>query len=297
MIFLSYGANCWRTLQLNYMCKKEGLLQTFIRFVVCPGVVLFPRQNIVTSPAMGTDRHILLLSTSTIYGSEFLKYAEKEITSFLNKNEVKKILFIPYALRNHEDYTDKVRTVLSTWGYEVEGIHNSSSPVAAVNSAQAIYIGGGNTFQLLKALYDNSLIETIRKRVMKDGVPYIGSSAGTNVATPSICTTNDMPIVYPPSFNALGLVPFNINPHYMDADPTSKHMGETREERIRQFHEISGVPPVLGLREGCMLFVNGDTAVLKGVCGAILFVPKKEPMEYDVGADLSFLLTSSDNAV
>lgn len=188
------------------------------------------------------------------------------------RNNVENILFIPYALKDHDEYTAKIKNVLELWNYKVQGIHTHESPIAAAKSAQAFFVGGGNTFQLLKGLYDKKIIDVIRKRVLEEGIPYIGSSAGTNVATLNICTTNDMPIVYPPSFDALQMVPFNINPHYLDAKPGDTHQGETREERILQYLENPSTGPVLGLREGATLYVEGSKATLKGVATARLFI-------------------------
>nr|CAD7196601.1 unnamed protein product [Timema douglasi] len=220
------------------------------------------------------QRRLLLISSSKVHGHEFLGHAVDDINTLLKTANVRKVLFVPYALGNHDDYTDRVTKPFSEWGFSLEGIHKAKDPITAVNEAEAIFIGGGNTFRLLKTLYDNNLIEPIKRRVLKDGAPYIGSSAGTNVATVNICTTNDMPIVYPPSFSALGLIPININPHYLDPDPASTHKGETREERIQQYHELPNTPPVLGLREGCILKVTGDEAVLTGVIGARLFTAR-----------------------
>jgi len=240
-----------------------------------------------------TRRHLLLLSNSTLHPGGYLEYAKDHITNFLKSHNVQKVLFVPYALNDHDDYTETAKQAYTKMGFELDGIHNCKglSPKEAVKSAQAIFIGGGNTFRLLKALYDNELVETIRKRVLDEGVPYIGSSAGTNVATVSINTTNDMPIVYPPTFRALELVPFNINPHYLDADPNSTHKGETREQRIMQYHEVADTPPVLALREGSILHVEGDTdAKLLGTFKARLFVKDKQPQEFEPNTNFGYLL-------
>lgn len=234
-------------------------------------------------------RRLLLLSNSTLHPTGYLEYAQSHITDFFTTADVKKILFVPYALSDHDDYTATASEKLREWGFEVVGIHTFNDPKKAVREAQAIFIGGGNTFRLLKKLYDNDLVTLIRKRCLEEGVPYMGSSAGTNVSTCSIHTTNDMPIVYPPSFEALRLVPFNINPHFQDADPDSTHKGETRMQRIQQYQEESGVPPVLAVREGSLLHIEGDKATLKGTYDALLFKGTGEPKSYKTGTDFSFL--------
>ncbi|KAB5577439.1 hypothetical protein PHYPO_G00209980 [Pangasianodon hypophthalmus] len=238
------------------------------------------------------NRRLLLVSNSTLYGGGYLQHCQHNISDFFGK-QVKRILFVPYALHDRDAYTKTARDKLSSLGYEVDSVHEAADPVEAVRKAEAIFIGGGNTFRLLKALYDNNLVTEIKKRVFQDGVPYMGSSAGTNVATVSINTTNDMPIAFPPSFSAIGLVPFNINPHYLDPDPNSRHMGETREQRITQYHEELNTPCVLGLREGSMLLVEGNKATLLGTTNARLFQRGKEPSEHEPGSDLSFLLTDA----
>jgi dipeptidase E len=173
-------------------------------------------------------------------------------------------------------------------GYGLDSLHEASNKQQAVRNAEAIFVGGGNTFRLLKALYDLEVLQTIKTRVA-EGLPYIGSSAGSNVATPTIRTTNDMPIVEPPSFNALGLVSFQINPHYLDPDPNSRHMGETREERLLQFLEENETP-VIGLREGAMIRVEGGSAILKGSSGARILRRGQPPVETLPGAGLDDLL-------
>jgi dipeptidase E len=189
------------------------------------------------------------------------------------------VSFVPFALQNHDAYTTKVRERLAKMDVEVVQVRGR----AEIESAEAIFIGGGNTFRLLKRLYDDGLMEPIRDRVRNHGVPYIGSSAGTNVATLSIRTTNDMPIVYPPSFDALGFVPFQINPHYLDPDPNSTHKGETREERIREFLEENDTP-VVGLREGAMLRVEDGEITLVGDKPARIFRRGVEPVELRPGS-------------
>jgi len=215
---------------------------------------------------------------------------------FIKNNSVKEILFVPYATPKGQDaYTQKVREEMGKWGFKVVGINELPDPIEAVNKAQGIFIGGGNTFHLLKTLEDKKLLEPIRKRVLTDGIPYMGSSAGSNVATLSIHTTNDMPIVHCQSLAALGLVPFNINAHFLDTDPESTHQGETREFRINEFHSVGqGMPPVLGMREGSFLHVRGNVATLGGVHNSRLFAQGQEPKEFHSGSDMSFLLTDSN---
>ena len=231
----------------------------------------------------------LLISNSTMHGGGYLEHCAPTIRDFLGTK--KNVLFVPYALHDHEGYAAKARTSFAALGHELTSVHTCKDQVQAVHDAGAVFIGGGNTFRLLKALYDHDLLEPIRSRALA-GMPYIGSSAGTNVATLSIRTTNDMPIVQPPSFTALQLVPFQINPHYLDPDPGSKHMGETREERLRQFHEEHATP-VLALREGCMLRVEGQRAELLGSTRARLFLRGQEPREFSPPCDLSFLLQNA----
>lgn len=232
------------------------------------------------------NKRILLISNSTLHGGGYLDHAESEIRSFLG--DVKRVLFVPFALRDRDTYTSTAQQRFDKMGYELWSIHTALNPVQAVNDAGAVFIGGGNTFRLLKALYDFDLLDAIRKRVA-EGLPYIGSSAGSNVAGPTIKTTNDMPIVQPPSFDALGLVPFQINPHYLDPDPNSKHMGETREERIRQFLEENDTP-VIGLREGAMLRIENGSSILKGSSGARIFRKGLAPVEISPGARVDTLV-------
>jgi dipeptidase E len=233
----------------------------------------------------GDSKRVLLISNSTLYGSGYLDHAEAEVRDFLG-NAVQ-VLFIPFALHDRDGYTALARERLNRMGYGLESIHTAAAAQQAVNDAEAIFIGGGNTFRLLKALYDTDILQLIRRRAFA-GMPYIGSSAGSNVAGPTIKTTKDMPIVEPPSFDALGLVSFQISPHFLDPDPTSTHMGETQEERILQFLEENDTP-VAGLREGAMVRVENDATVLKGSSGARVFRKGHEPVEAKPGDNLDHL--------
>jgi dipeptidase E len=197
------------------------------------------------------------------------------------------VLFVPYALADYDKYELLVRRPFAELDIEIESIHRVADPPTAVRIADGLFIGGGNTFRLLKNLYERNLIGPIRDRV-RAGMPYMGSSAGTNVACPTIRTTNDMPIVEPPSLAALGLVPFQINPHYLDADPKSTHKGETRAQRLVEYLEENDLP-VVALREGSWLVVNGTNCQLNGTTGMVLFQRDVEPMELGSEADLSYL--------
>lgn len=233
-------------------------------------------------------KNLIIASTSTLYGGEYLSYLLPVLkTHFEN---CKSIVFIPYARPggiSHEEYTSKVKNTFSLIDISVKGLHEFENPTEAIKESEGIFTGGGNTFLLVYQLYKNHLMQKLAE-VLENGTPYLGSSAGSNIAGLTMQTTNDMPIIYPPSFQTLGLLPFNLNPHYLDADLTSKHMGETREIRIKEFHAFNSVP-VLGLREGSWLEVKNDTIFLRGPLSARLFRQNELPIEYDSGSDLSFL--------
>lgn len=199
---------------------------------------------------------LLLLSNCTNPRRGYLEHALPEMLAFLH--EVTELTFVPFAGGNLDEYTAMVRSVFEPHGIAVRGLHEAADPVAAVAAAQALFVGGGNTFRLLAALQRKGLLPVIRARVQND-LPYVGSSAGTIIVGPSIRTTNDMPIVQPESFDALGLLPFQLNPHYVDTDPAAAYGGETREERLIEFLDENNVP-VLGLREGALLSVTSSAA-------------------------------------
>jgi len=218
---------------------------------------------------------LLLISSSVVHGYGFLDQPEPYIQEFLGDRKV--LAFIPFAAFDHAAYTERVRERFARMGREIVGLDQ-------IDHADAIFSGGGNTFRLLKTLYERNLLDDIRRRV-RAGLSYVGSSAGSITSCPTIRTTNDMPIVMPPSFDALAFIPFQLNCHYMDPDPTSTHKGETREERIREFHEENTMP-VVGLREGGCLRVDDDAITLMGMHSARIFLRGKEPFEAEVGTRL-----------
>lgn len=232
-------------------------------------------------------KQLLLASTSSLFGESYLAYLEKEIQSFFKY--IDEIVFIPYARPSgisYDDYTQKLTDFFSKLDIKVSGLHTFSNPVEAVMNAKAFFTGGGNTFLLLKTLQDLHVLPALKK-VVDSGVFYMGTSAGTNIAGLTIGTTNDMPIVHPASLNAMQLVPFNINPHYLDPHPEIKHNGETRETRILEFLTQNNIP-VVGLREGSWLRVSGDTVLLQGVHTARIFEKGRLPYELAAGEMISF---------
>ena len=231
-------------------------------------------------------KRLLLVSTSQTHGTGYLDHCAPEAVELFGS--VERVLFFPFALYDRDAYAAKVRKRFDGMGYGLDAVHEAADPRRAVEEAEAIFIGGGNTFRLLETLYRLELIDPVRRRV-EAGAPYMGTSAGSNVAGATIKTTNDMPIVEPPSFDALALVPFQINPHYLDPEPGSTHMGETRETRIREFLEEND-STVVGLREGAMLRIEGPSAVLRGARGARIFRRGHDPEEVEPGARLDALL-------
>ena len=227
-------------------------------------------------------KRLMLLSNSTNFAGGYLDHAMKEVLSFLEP--AGRVLFVPFAVRDHAAYTERVRQRFALEGIEIESLATGAQGAAAIEEAPAIFVGGGNTFRLLDALQRTRFLEPIRRRAA-GGIPYLGSSAGSVIAGPTLKTTNDMPIVQPQWFEALGLVPFQINAHYIDADPVSTHMGETREERIEEYFEENDVP-VVGLREGAWLRVDGAKVRVGGSRGARIFRKGRAPVEVPPGATL-----------
>jgi len=234
-------------------------------------------------------KNFILASTSTVHGSEYLTYLADEINTLFEG--VKEIIFVPYARPSgisHDDYTSIANKFFTNLGIHVKGLHLSSNPKQTLQDADGIFVGGGNTFLLVKTLYDMDLISTLKQKI-HSGTPYLGTSAGSNIAGLNIKTTNDMPIVYPPTFDTLGIIPFNINPHYLDPDPNSTHKGETRETRILEFLTQNNVI-VIGIREGNWIRGKGELLTIEGKLDTRIFSPKKEPFELKPGSDLLQLL-------
>jgi dipeptidase E len=233
-------------------------------------------------------KKIIIASTSTLHGGGYLDYLLPSLKNHFSN--CKSLLFIPYARPggiSHENYTQKVADVFKALDIDVKGIHEFENPADAVKNAEALFTGGGNTFLLVSQVYKMKVMDAIHNAV-KAGTPYLGTSAGSNICGLTMQTTNDMPIIYPPSFKTLGLVPFNINPHYLDPVEGSTHMGETRETRIKEFHQFNS-QPVVGLREGSWLEVRGSQILLKGNLQARLFRQGQEPEEIETGSNISWL--------
>jgi dipeptidase E len=234
----------------------------------------------MAAPASGN--RLLLISNSVCHGKPYLSHCAAAIRQFLGGTT--RITFVPYASGDWDGYARQVRAAFAGFGLEVESVHESGPWPHTLPDNPAVFVGGGNTFRLLKTLQDGGLLDQVRRKVL-GGMRYMGSSAGANLACPTIKTTNDMPIVQPADFQALGLVGFQINPHYIDADPNSRHMGETREKRIAEFHEENDLT-VIGLREGSWIVVDRGRATLHGETGAKIFSKDKAPVEWDGRTDL-----------
>ncbi|MDC8006060.1 dipeptidase PepE [Aureisphaera galaxeae] len=231
-------------------------------------------------------KRLIVASTSTVFGSGYLEYLLPELSLLFSETE--EIVFIPYARPggvSHDAYTAAAAKAFSSIGKKVKGLHEFNDPVLAIQEAKGIFTGGGNTFVLVSQLYRNGVMEPLRQAI-HTGTPYLGTSAGSNICGLTMQTTNDMPIVYPPSFKTLGILPFNINPHYLDPIEGSTHMGETRETRIKEFHTQNTIP-VVGIREGSWIEVDGENILLKGPLTARIFEQGKKPYEMETGNSMA----------
>lgn len=232
-------------------------------------------------------KNIILASTSTLFGEDYLAYLRPVIRELFEG--ISEIIFVPYARPggiSHDDYTAKAAEAFKELNITVKGLHCFNDPEQAIKSAGGFFVGGGNTFLLVKQLHELNLMPVL-KNAVENGTPYLGASAGSNIGGINMRTTNDMPIVYPPDFTTMGLVPFNLNPHYLDPDPDSKHNGETRETRIKEFHTQNNIP-VVGLREGNWIKVTGNKIAVEGSRETRIFEQGKEPYEILAGALLPF---------
>jgi dipeptidase E len=279
--------------QMAYLITGQAPNQTdfragYERFIRDLAGLLAPAELGTHGARVGEE--VLLLSTSTVHGGNYLDYALDVVKDFLG--DCRTVHFAPYALADLDEYTATVRAALQPLGVSVVGIHESEkSPRVSVHEADVLFVGGGNSFRLLRAFQRLDLVHLVRERALAGNLRYWGSSAGSNLACPTIRTTNDMPIVDPAGFAALGLIPFQVNPHYADPDANSMHMGETREQRLQQFLEENDVP-VLGLREGSLLHLRQETLTLGGIVPARLFQRGRPPEEHAPGSDLTSLLAS-----
>ena len=230
----------------------------------------------------------ILASTSTLHSQDYLEYLIPHLPKLYK--DVAEVIFIPYARPGGislDEYTLRAKEAFAKADIKIKGVHEFEDPEKAIQNSEGVFTGGGNTFLLVSELYRNRVMAVLKQKI-KSGTPYMGTSAGTNIGGLIMQTTNDMPIVYPPSFQTLGLVPFNINPHYLDPDPDTKHKGETRETRIKEFHNLNS-PPVLGLREGSWLELSGNKVTLKGDLPARIFRKDQVPFEIETDSDLSDL--------
>ncbi|WP_299161656.1 dipeptidase PepE [uncultured Tenacibaculum sp.] len=231
-------------------------------------------------------KKLIIASTSTVHGSGYLEYILPTLSVFFK--ETKTILFIPYARPggiSYDEYTNIARKAFNKIDKEVVGIHEFENPQKAIREAKGVFIGGGNTFELVNQIYKNNVFSDL-KEIVEQGIPYLGTSAGSNICGVTMMNTNDMPIVYPPSFKTLEFISFNINAHYLDPNPDSTHMGETREIRIKEYH-VFNETPVLGLREGSWLEVKGESIILKGSLSARLFQKGKLPIEIETNKEIN----------
>ncbi|GAA4458034.1 dipeptidase PepE [Rurimicrobium arvi] len=241
----------------------------------------------IFASALYVMKNILLASTSTLFGENYLAYLQPALRDLFR--DVDEIIFVPFARPggiSHDEYTAKAAAAFAEAGIEVRGLHTYANPASAIRNAKGFFTGGGNTFLLVKQLHELGLMSVLKEAV-ESGIPYLGASAGSNIGGINMQTTNDMPIVYPPDFRTMGLVPFNLNPHYLDPNPDLKHNGETRETRIREFHTQNDIP-VVGLREGNWIRVKGDTVTTEGTCLTRIFLKDREPYELEPGALLRF---------
>jgi len=229
--------------------------------------------------------NIILASTSTLFGGQYLEYLKEEIVKLYEG--IDEIIFIPFARPggiSHDEYTEKAKSFFNSINIKVKGLHEFADKIEAVNNAKGFFTGGGNTFLLVKTLHEEGLMDVLKKNI-ESGKPYLGCSAGSNIGGQNMKTTNDMPIVYPSSFDCMGLVPFNINPHYLDPNPDLKHNGETRETRIKEFLTQNDLK-VVGLREGNWIRRKGDRITVEGSELTRIFEKNKEPYELEAGSEL-----------